>query len=72
MKYDVHMLVYFEQTTDITEALKREKQLKDWKRKWKIELIEKNNPHWKDLYKEIIVQIPGQARNDIEKKLFYQ
>ena len=55
MKYDVHMLVYFEQTTDITEALKREKQLKDWKRKWKIELIEKNNPHWKDLYKEIIV-----------------
>ena len=53
-RYIVHMLVYFEETNDITEALKREKQIKNWKRKWKIELIEKNNPEWEDLYEKII------------------
>ena len=48
-KYGVHQLVYYEQTNDITAALTREKQLKKWNRKWKIELIEKDNPQWKDL-----------------------
>jgi putative endonuclease len=51
--YNVHKLVYFEQTTDIKSALMREKQLKKWKRDWKIELIEQNNPEWKDLYFEL-------------------
>jgi putative endonuclease len=51
--YNVHKLVYFEQTTDIKSALMREKQLKKWKRNWKIELIEQNNPEWKDLYFEL-------------------
>lgn len=51
-KYNVHKLVYFEQTEDINAAIQREKQLKKWKREWKIKLIEENNPEWKDLYFE--------------------
>jgi len=53
-KYEVHHLVYYEQVEDIMSAIKREKGLKAWKRQWKIELIEKNNPTWRDLYSEII------------------
>jgi putative endonuclease len=49
-KYKVHRLVYFETTPSITGAIQREKQLKQWRRKWKIELIEKDNPEWVDLY----------------------
>jgi putative endonuclease len=52
-KYQIHRLVFFEETSDIENAIKREKQLKKWNRKWKLELIEKNNPTWNDLYKEI-------------------
>ncbi|MCR8922496.1 GIY-YIG nuclease family protein [Dasania sp. GY-MA-18] len=53
-KYQVHKLVYFELTDCITAAIAREKQLKNWRRSWKIELIEKNNPEWNDLWYEII------------------
>ena len=53
-KYNVHNLVYFEQTENVNSALLREKQLKKWKREWKIELIEKDNPQWKDLYEKIL------------------
>jgi putative endonuclease len=49
-KYSVDKLVYFEQTNNIRSAIEREKQLKKWKRKWKLELIEKENPDWEDLY----------------------
>ncbi len=49
-KYGVHRLVYYENTNDIKSAINREKQIKKWKREWKIELIEKENPGWKDLY----------------------
>jgi len=52
-KYKVHMLVYYEQTSNVESAIKREKDLKNWKRKWKLDLIEKNNPGWKDLYNEL-------------------
>jgi len=48
-KYLVHHLVYYEMTSDIQVALQREKQLKKWNRKWKLELIEKDNADWKDL-----------------------
>ncbi len=48
-KYSVNKLVYFEQTTDVMSALTREKQLKKWNRAWKLNLIEKENPQWKDL-----------------------
>ena len=54
-KYQIRRLIYFEQHQDINEAIKREKQMKAWKRQWKIELIEKSNPEWKDLYDEIAV-----------------
>jgi putative endonuclease len=53
-KYKVHDLVYYETTADINSAITREKQMKKWKRAWKIELIEKNNPEWRDLYFELI------------------
>ncbi len=52
-KYHVHILVYFEVYERIIDAIKREKQLKEWKRKWKVELIESKNPNWNDLYKMI-------------------
>lgn len=48
-KYKVEKLVYYETYSDVYEAISREKQLKDWKRDWKIKLIEKNNPVWIDL-----------------------
>jgi len=53
-KYNIHQLVYYEHTHDIYSALTREKQLKKWKRKWKLQLIEEMNPNWCDLYKDII------------------
>ena len=52
-KYKVNKLVYYEQHSDIVEAIKREKTLKTWLRKWKLQLIEKNNPNWIDLYESI-------------------
>jgi len=53
-KYQVHQLVYFELHEEMTAAIEREKQLKKWRRQWKLELIEKDNPKWKDLVKEIV------------------
>jgi putative endonuclease len=47
-KYNVKMLVYFEEYNDPRDAIAREKQLKWWRRKWKLELIESMNPDWKD------------------------
>ena len=49
-RYSLHMLVYFEEFDDVRDAIAREKQLKKWNRAWKIELIEKMNPEWNDLY----------------------
>jgi len=48
-KYNLTKLVYFEETSDIKSALEREKQLKNWHRDWKINLINNFNPKWKDL-----------------------
>jgi len=52
-KYAVHDLVWFEQHESAESAITREKQIKEWKRKWKLELIEKSNPDWLDLYDEV-------------------
>lgn len=52
-KYGVHDLVYYEQHHEMLEAIEREKRLKKWNRAWKIELIEKGNPMWKDLFEDI-------------------
>ena len=54
-KYKVDRLVYFEEMNDIESAITREKRLKKWNRRWKIELIEKENTEWKDLYEGMIV-----------------
>ena len=50
----IHTLVYYEEFSDIRKAIAREKQLKKWKRQWKIKLIEKDNLEWKDLYPALI------------------
>ena len=52
-KYDVTQLVYYETCNDINVAIELENQIKRWRRQWKLELIEKRNPHWIDLYQEI-------------------
>ena len=49
-KYNVSMLVYYEEHGNIHSAIQREKQMKKWKRSWKIHLIEKYNLQWQDLY----------------------
>jgi len=53
-KYSVDKLVYFEMYNDIRNAIEREKNMKKWKREWKIELIEKDNPNWDDLYNTLL------------------
>jgi putative endonuclease len=53
-RYGVHQLVWYELHASMESALAREKRLKDWKRAWKLELIEKNNPDWQDLYSTIV------------------
>ena len=60
-KYNIDKLVYFEITSDVKSAIAREKQLKKWNRKWKLELIDKSNPQWNDLSED---WIPIQAGND--------
>ena len=52
-KYKVNRLVYYEEHGDIREAIAAEKRMKKWKRLWKIRLIEKINPDWRDLYSHI-------------------
>jgi putative endonuclease len=53
-RYGVHQLVWYEVHEGMESAIKREKQLKEWKRKWKLELIEGTNPSWNDLYQTIV------------------
>jgi len=53
-KYRVHDLVWFEQHETMGSAIARERAVKEWKRAWKVELIEKANPTWKDLYPELL------------------
>jgi putative endonuclease len=52
-KYGVKLLVYWEPHQDINEAILREKRIKRWRRKWKLELIESQNPQWRDLWVEL-------------------
>ena len=53
-KYDVHDLVYYENHVSIEDAILREKQVKRWRRQWKINLIQSINPDWSDLYGKIL------------------
>ena len=53
-RYGVHLLVWYEQHESISAAIQREKAIKEWQRKWKLELIEKENPTWQDLYEGLL------------------
>lgn len=53
-KYNIDKLVYYEQAEDVSSAIEREKQIKKWNRKWKLNLIEKHNPEWEDLYQKLM------------------
>jgi putative endonuclease len=53
-KYKVMKLVYFEETSDVTAAIEREKQIKSWSRNRKTNLIFEKNPHWVDLYNRLL------------------
>ena len=52
-RYGVHTLVWYEVRDSMESAIAREKAIKEWKRAWKIALIEKSNPQWLDLYEEL-------------------
>ncbi len=53
-KYGIKSLAWYEQHENVEQAILREKQIKNWNRIWKIELIESGNPEWHDLYETII------------------
>ena len=61
-RYHVHTLVYYEQHTRMMQAIRREKQLKEWKRAWKIALIESVNPEWRDLWPTLAGGDEGRSR----------
>jgi putative endonuclease len=53
-RYNVHQLVWYELHETMESAIRKEKMLKNWKRTWKLELIERSNPNWQDLYVMIV------------------
>ena len=53
-RYGITKLVYFEMFEDIKDAIARERQVKEWRREWKTELIQSSNPYWRDLYEDIL------------------
>jgi len=58
-KYGVHQLVWFEQHATMDASIIREKRIKKWNRAWKLELIEKNNPDWRDLAEDLGFEVIG-------------
>jgi len=52
-QYGVHMLVWYESHETLESAIKREKNIKKWNRKWKLDLVERSNPKWKDLFNDL-------------------
>ena len=60
-QYNVNKLVYYEHFPDAENAIKREKRLKKYNRKWKVDLIEKKNPYWIDLYEDLVSGSPDQV-----------
>ena len=64
-KYNLKRLVWFEAAETAEAAIVREKQLKNWRRAWKIELIEAMNPEWRDLWPEMVGEIPASPGDDV-------
>ena len=52
-RYGVKMLVWFQEFASMEDAIRREKQIKEWRRGWKVELIQETNPNWRDLWPDI-------------------
>lgn len=63
-KYKTNNLIYYEYFNQINDAIRREKELKSWRREKKIALTEKTNPRWKDLYDELTERDPSSSRRD--------
>lgn len=63
-RYNINKLVYYEATQSAYAAIQREKQLKKWNRAWKKRLINTFNPEWKDLYDELINEVPNDEMPD--------
>src|ERR1035437_3767424 len=61
-RYKVHWLVWYRSHETMQSAIEEEKNIKEWKRKWKLELIEETNPDWRDLYDDILGLVPGLRR----------
>ena len=53
-RYSVHRLVWYELHENMESAILKEKRIKGWKRMWKLQLIERDNPNWQDLYHNIV------------------
>ena len=53
-RYGVHKFVWYEEYEDIEDAIQREKNIKRWRREWKLDLIEQMNPSWRDLYEDFV------------------
>ncbi len=53
-RYAVHKFVWYEEYEDIEDAIQREKNIKRWRREWKLDLIEQMNPSWRDLYEDLV------------------
>ena len=53
-RYGVHFLVHYEQCKNVASVIRREKRLKKWNREWKLQLIERENPEWSDLYPDFV------------------
>jgi putative endonuclease len=53
-RYGVHILVWFEVFEDVNAAIQREKRIKNWRRAWKLQLIEQDNREWRDLYERAV------------------
>lgn len=60
--YGVHDLVWYESAPSIEAAIVREKQIKNWRRAWKMALIEKDNPGWRDLYEDLLGSVDAGSR----------
>ena len=74
-RYRVHTLVWFEMHGSMLSAIAREKAIKEWKRDWKVRLIESSNRDWRDLYDDIVgyppaarAWIPALRRNDDDRR----
>ena len=63
-RYKLTKLVYYEEFDNVYSAIRREKQLKNWHRDWKINLIKQNNPNFKDLAEDWFEEMPKQVRHD--------